>query len=190
MFGNVEKTLSLSMVGTITGGLTKNAKREKLELHLPYLRVANVFFAHIDTDEILEIGLTPEERDKTLLKEGDLLFVEGNGSPDQIGRVAIWHNEVPNCVHQNHLIKVRFDSEKVLPEFAMHYFMTQDGRNQIKKVAVSTSGLYTLSVSKIGNLVMPVPSLELQKQFVALAQQADKSKFEIPSLKNIFLFRK
>lgn len=176
MFGDNQEVHKLSDIAAITGGLTKNSRRDKLELRKPYLRVANVFFASIDTTEILDIGLTKEEYEKTLLRNGDLLFVEGNGSPDQIGRVAIWNGEIEDCVHQNHLIKARFDLKRMNPVFAMYYFISERGRNQIKKRAVSTSGLYTLSVSKIADFEIPNPPMELQQQFADFVTQIDKSK--------------
>ena len=176
MFGDNQEVHKLSDIAAITGGLTKNSRRDKLELRKPYLRVANVFFASIDTTEILDIGLTKEEYEKTLLRNGDLLFVEGNGSPDQIGRVAIWNGEIEDCVHQNHLIKARFDLKRMNPVFAMYYFISERGRNQIKKRAVSTSGLYTLSVSKIADFEIPNPPMELQQQFAAFVAAIDKSK--------------
>ncbi len=176
MFGGLEETVSLSDVAIVTGGLTKNADRKKLPLTMPYLRVANVSFANIDVSEMLTIGLTEEERQKTILHYGDLLFVEGNGSPDQIGRVAVWHDEIVPCVHQNHIIKARLDESKMQPTFAMYYFMSQRGREQIKRKAVSTSGLYTLSVSKIADFVLPCPPLSQQKEFSSFVSQVDKSK--------------
>ena len=176
MFGAYAETARLSDVATISGGLTKSAKRDKLPLRMPYLRVANVSFASIDVSEMLDIGLTDEEYSKTLLQYGDLLFVEGNGSSDQIGRVAIWENQVVPCVHQNHLIKARFNKGLVIPSFAMYYFMSPKGREQIKGKAVSTSGLYTLSVSKISDLMLPIPPLNLQQQFAIFVEQTDKSK--------------
>lgn len=184
MFGDNQEVHKLSDIAAITGGLTKNSRRDKLELRKPYLRVANVFFASIDTTEILDIGLTKEEYEKTLLRNGDLLFVEGNGSPDQIGRMAIWNGEIEDCVHQNHLIKARFDLKRMNPVFAMYYFISERGRNQIKKRAVSTSGLYTLSVSKIADFEIPNPPMELQQQFAAFVAAIDKSKHHAPHLPN------
>ena len=177
LFGGYPEIQKLSGVAVVTGGLTKHAKRDKLDLKKPYLRVANVSFATIDTTEMLDIGLTLEEYTKTLLKEGDLLFVEGNGSPGQVGRVAVWHNEVADCVHQNHIIKARFDLEKMSPVFAMYYFISERGRKQIELEAVSTSGLYTLSVSKIARFKIPIPPLALQQRFAAFVTQVDKSKY-------------
>lgn len=179
MFGGYAPNAKLSDVASITGGLTKNSNRNIMKLKLPYLRVANVSYAKIDVSEMLEIGLTEDERAKTLLSYDDLLFVEGNGSPDQIGRVALWKNEITPCVHQNHLIKARFNSHLIVPYFALHYFMSREGREQIQGKAVSTSGLYTLSVSKISNLLIPTPPLSLQNQFADFVAEVDKSKVEV-----------
>lgn len=179
MFEHVSDQVLLSDVAEVTGGLTKNSKRKDFPIKLPYLRVANVFFDTIDTNEILEIGLTEEEKRKTLLQNGDLLFVEGNGNPEQIGRVAVWQDEIVPCVHQNHLIKARFNLAKMLPTYAMNYFMTQKGREQIREKAVSTSGLYTLSVSKIESLHIPFAPMDRQLQFTDFKEKVDKSKLTI-----------
>jgi restriction endonuclease S subunit len=57
--------------------------------------------------------------------------------------------------------------------------MSDEGRKQILLSASTTSGLYTLSTGKIAAFELPVPSLALQMQFLALTKQTDKSKFEI-----------
>ena len=185
MFGDwiKEGGRPLSELATITGGLTKNSKREAFNLKMPYLRVANVFFNRLDLNEIQEIGIRKEEIDKTLLQKGDLLFVEGNGSIEQIGRVAIWDGSINPILHQNHLIKARFSVGTIIPEFALFYFMSQEGRQQIISKSVSTSGLNTLSVNKIGSLILPVPPIILQEQFADFVHQVDKSKVVVASVK-------
>lgn len=180
MFGGGEHfpQKQLHEVALISGGLTKNAsKRVNYELKIPYLRVANVFFNRLDLTEVLTLSVHPNELGKGLLQAGDLLFVEGNGSIEQVGRVAIWDGSIQPCVHQNHLIKVRFNPGVMNPRFAMFFFMGDAGRAQIMGKAVSTSGLHTLSVNKIETLSIPLPPIELQNQFAAFVEQADKSKF-------------
>lgn len=181
MFGDYLKDdrRPLSEVAIITGGLTKNSNRNTFETKMPYLRVANVFYNRLDLREILEIGVKEEEIEKTLLQAGDLLFVEGNGSIEQIGRVAIWDGSIDPILHQNHLIKARFNNEIIAPEYALFYFMLQDGRQQIISKSVSTSGLNTLSVNKVSSLLLPIPPIALQKQFGEFIKQTDKSKVAI-----------
>ncbi|WP_085299718.1 restriction endonuclease subunit S [Cognaticolwellia mytili] len=167
-FGNDEQAFDIptawewcyfEAIGQVTGGLTKNSKRNNLEKKLPYLRVANVYANELRLDEIKEIGISDSELDRVLLKDKDLLIVEGNGSPDQIGRLAVWDDSIQPCVHQNHLIKVRL-VEKLLCDFIVFWLTSLKGREQIKAVASSTSGLYTLSISKISGLPVPLPSLK------------------------------
>ncbi len=157
--------LRLADVGIVTGGITKNSKREILELRVPYLRVANVYENELRLDDVRLVGITQAEFERTLLKSGDLLFVEGNGSIEQIGRVSLWDGSIQPCVHQNHLIKFR-SSRRVLPTYALFWMMSPLGRLSLSEAAVSTAGLYNLSISKIENLPIRVPCLKEQEKIV------------------------
>ncbi len=157
--------VKLGEITEVSGGVTKNAQKNLLSLKLPYIRVANVYANQLDLGEILEIGLRENEVGRVLLKKNDLLVVEGNGSIEQIGRVAIWNGAIEPCVHQNHIIKAR--AIKCLNiKFILHFLLSHQGREFIKKEAASTSGLYTLSLSKVENLKIPLSSIEEQDQIV------------------------
>ena len=148
---------SVEQLATVIGGLTKNKKRGEMPMKRPMLRVANVYQDRLELDDVHESGVTEGELDRVALRSGDLLVVEGNGSKDQIGRMAVWNCEIPDAVHQNHLIKVRM-ADPTIVAFAMKWFQSPQGRQNIELVASSTSGLYTLSISKIERLVVPLPS--------------------------------
>ena len=153
-YKGIEANRSINEFFDITGGITKNSTRGSMQNKRPYLRVANVYYNRLDLSEIKEIGVTDAEIEKCTLMKNDLLFVEGNGSKSQIGRVAIWDGSIPNIVHQNHIIKGR-PNGKMFPEFALFYLMSFMGRRQISDVAKSTSGLYTLSTDKVRKLKVP-----------------------------------
>ncbi|MEY2343105.1 restriction endonuclease subunit S [Acidithiobacillus sp. IBUN Pt1247-S3] len=160
VWANVDQT------ALVISGLTKNPKRETLPNKLPYLRVANVYANELRLDDIESIGVAESELEKLLLQHNDLLVVEGNGSPDQIGRVALWDGSIPNCVHQNHIIKVRF-GDSFLPSFAMNWLLSPSGRNHIEQVSSSTSGLHTLSTGKVSRLPVPIPPVAEQHRIAA-----------------------
>jgi type I restriction enzyme S subunit len=160
-FGVGENLKPISEIFEVSGGLTKNSKRNNLPKKMPYLRVANVYYNFLDLSVIKEIGVLESEIDRTLLKCNDLLFVEGNGSREQIGRVAIWNSEINNCLHQNHIIKAR-PNGIMMSKFALYYLMSKAGRGQILNVTSSTSGLYTLSINKVKNLKIPVCPIDHQ----------------------------
>ena len=157
--------MRLDSIAEVSGGLTKNQKRDALPRKVKYLRVANVYADKILTDDVREIGVTAEESKSVALEAGDLLIVEGNGSVEQIGRVAMWRGELPDCGHQNHLIRVRLATESD-PRLVLHFLLSPIGRDLIVKEASSTSGLHTLSISKVGNLPVPVGSAAEESEVV------------------------
>jgi len=162
---------AISEVMSITGGLTKNPERTAMAARRPYLRVANVYANELRLDEISETGCTEKEFEKTRLLPGDLLVVEGNGSLEQIGRVAIWNDEIENCSHQNHIIRAR-PSEMVESRYALFWLLSPAGREAIETVASSSSGLHTLSITKVGGLPIPVCTKPEQVAIVRLIENA------------------
>ncbi len=162
---------SVEQLAKVIGGLTKNSKRKEMPLRRPMLRVANVYQNRLELDDVHDTGVKENELARVLLEPRDLLVVEGNGSKGQIGRMAIWSGEIPNAVHQNHLIKVRL-YEKALAEFLITWFQSMMGRQIVERVASSTSGLYTLSISKIEALVAPLPSQEEISEIMTQVEEA------------------
>ena len=163
---------SVDQLGEVSGGLTKNQNREKLPIRRPFLRVANVYANELRLADVHEIGISESEIERATLVKGDLLVVEGNGSPDQIGRVALWDGSIPDCVHQNHLIKVR-STVSVFMDWSVVFLSSHLGRELIQRVASTTSGLYTLSISKVASLPIPVPPLQEIPRILSVAKQHD-----------------
>jgi type I restriction enzyme S subunit len=82
--------------------LQTEAKTESDKL-LPYLRAANIQWSGVDSTDVKEMWFSETERDQLSLKYGDLLVSEGG----DVGRCAIWHNEVAECYFQNSVNRVR-----------------------------------------------------------------------------------
>lgn len=156
---------SFEQVCDIQGGLQKQPGRTPREHHYPYLRVANVLRGILDLSELKRFELTSAELLRYRLEAGDLLIVEGNGSKTEIGRCAIWKDEIKDCVHQNHIIRVRLIAG-VIPAFADQFLNSPAGQRAIQSIASSTSGLYTLSVSKIAQLPMVIVPIAEQAAIV------------------------
>lgn len=152
-------------VTEIQGGIQKQPKRVPRDNAYPFLRVANVTARGLELDDIHQIELFDGELDRLELQAGDLLVVEGNGSASQIGRAALWDGSISNCVHQNHLIRVR-PMDGLLPEYLEVVWNAPANRARLTEVASSSSGLYTLSVSKLKQLSVPVPNIERQRELV------------------------
>lgn len=161
----------LGEIAEVSGGIQKQPKRRPSSNPYPYMRVANVLRGELDLTDIAYMELFEGELVRYRLEPGDLLIVEGNGSPSQIGRSARWDGAIEDCVHQNHIIRAR-PSEDMDPRFLDLYWNSPTAIRRITRVAASTSGLYTLSTSKVKAVPVPVLPLEVQRDVVdELARQ-------------------
>lgn len=162
--------VALDQIADIQGGLQKQPKRQPQNNSYPYLRVANVYRSRLDLAEIERMELFGDELEKLRLNKGDLLIVEGNGSPTEVGRMAIWQGEILDCVHQNHIIRARL-AVGISPEFCAAHWNSPQGSSEVMQVASSTSGLYTLSTAKVARFCLPLPSLSEQIRIVEELQR-------------------
>ena len=99
------------------------------------------------------------------LQPGDLVVCEGN-SADLVGRPAIWRGEIPDCVHQNHILKVRVNREKASPEFVLEYMHTAPARNYLRSRAKFTTNLASINSNDLRELPLALPSVPAQRRMV------------------------
>ena len=149
-------------VAEVRGGIQKTPARKPVDNTAPFLRVANVQRNELVLDDVHEVELAPGELDRHRLEEGDLLVVEGNGSLQHIGRCAVWDGSIRDCVHQNHLIRVR-PGPDITYEWLNLVWNSPACAEQVRRVAQTTSGLYTLSTKKVASVQLPVPPLDVQQ---------------------------
>ncbi|TOM81398.1 restriction endonuclease, partial [Vibrio parahaemolyticus] len=101
------KVSVLKNIAHIRSGVTKGKKIDlSTAITLPYMRVANVQDGYLALDDVQEIAVSPADAQKCKLVSGDILLTEG-GDPDKLGRGHVWRDEIPNCIHQNHIFSVR-----------------------------------------------------------------------------------
>jgi type I restriction enzyme S subunit len=154
----------LKDVADIRGGIQKQPMRAPRKNAYPYLRVANVMRGALDIREVQKMELYGNELETYRLAKDDILIVEGNGSIGEIGRSAVWGGQIKDCVHQNHIIRVR--PRGCLSSYIDMYWNSPFGIERVTSEAVTTSGLYSLSVGKIAALSVPVPPLSEQIEIV------------------------
>ena len=96
--------LTLGEVADIASGVTKGRDLAgKSTRMVPYLAVANVQDKFLRLDGIKMLDATDDEIHRFRLQKDDLLLTEG-GDPDKLGRGTLWNGELPDCIHQNHVL--------------------------------------------------------------------------------------
>lgn len=131
----------------------------------PYLRVANVFEARIDTRSVYEMNFTPEEFETFRLSVGDVLLNEGQ-SKELVGRPAIYKGEVPGACFTNSLIRFR-PTDEVSPEWALLSFRLYMHSGVFQNIARWTTNIAHLSANRLADLPFRVPPRREQAALTA-----------------------
>ena len=127
----------------------------------PYLRVANVQADCLDLTHVKSIDVPPNEADRATLLTGDVLMTEG-GDIDKLGRGCMWRDEIPGCLHQNHIFAARCRHGLLRPEFLVGLMGSQHGRAYFELTAKQTTNLAATNSSTVRAFPVPLPVLDEQ----------------------------
>lgn len=153
-------------VAQIIGGITKGRDLSDTKtIELPYLRVANVQNGYLDLAEVKTIQLRADEKERYLLKYGDVLYTEG-GDRDKLGRGTVWRDEIKECVHQNHVFKARLDQRKAIPEYVAFWSMSTPARNYFYQKGKQSVNLASINKTVLSALTLPLPDLGKQREII------------------------
>jgi type I restriction enzyme S subunit len=157
----------LDNIAEIKGGITKDSKRklDNIEV-LPYLRVANVQRGFIDLSEVKEIEVPEEKVGDLLLEGGDILFNEG-GDRDKLGRGWVWEDQLPRCIHQNHVFRARLYLDEVQPKF-VSWYGNSFGQRYFMASGKQTTNLASINKTMLSALPMPLPPAEEQAAILTI----------------------
>ena len=170
---------SLESVADIVSGITKGRKiAGKRLMEVPYMAVSNVKEGFIDWTTVKTIEATEQEISQYHLLPEDVLMTEG-GDPDKLGRGAIIKAPLENCIHQNHIFRVRLDKTHILPVYFSEYLQHQRAKRYFLGCAKQTTGIASINMKQLKALPVLIPPLDRQAQFAAFVTQTDKSKVAI-----------
>ncbi|UOA07729.1 hypothetical protein [Methylobacter sp. S3L5C] len=158
---------SLDMLGEIASGVAKGTKRnpDVQVREVPYLRVANVQRGFLDLSEIKTILATERDIAELTLQAGDVLFNEG-GDRDKLGRGWVWSDEVANCIHQNHVFRMRLYLPEVLPELISHHGNTF-GKLWFQNAGKQTTNLASINMTMLRMFPVPLGPASEQRELLS-----------------------
>ncbi|WP_369939788.1 restriction endonuclease subunit S [Xanthomonas medicagonis] len=165
---------SLDMIGEIASGVAKGTKRSSATItrEVPYLRVANVQRGYLDLTQIKTIAATEADIEELRLQPGDVLFNEG-GDLDKLGRGWVWQGELKECIHQNHVFRVRPYLSGTPSELISHHGNTF-GKDWFKTAGKQTTNLASINMKMLREFPIPVAAeLEGRKILEILSPMLD-----------------
>ena len=181
MFGDVirnSKSWEIRVLADIASsrlGKMLDTKQQTGECSYPYLANFNVQWFRFNTENLNQMDFNEEDRIEFELQTGDLLVCEGG----EIGRCAVWHNEIQPCFFQKALHRVRCNRQIVHPDYLGWWFKYNCDHDGFATIAGAKATIAHLPGVKLKQLRVAIPPLELQEQFAAFVNQTDKSKVAV-----------
>lgn len=175
------------------GNICKRVKRyptfcnmEYLESGVRVIRIGNILQdGHMDVEDKNYVFVYEKANDdfpETIIERNDIVMaVRGDGSAaSRIGIITeeklIGANISPN------LIRMQADSEKILPLFFFYYLTGEVGQKRLDSY-VNKTAKKNIAAKDIVKVMTPIPPLDIQRQFVSLVEQVDKSKVVVASVR-------
>lgn len=159
----------------------------------PVLRIPNVMGGEVDTTDMKYVELPQAELKRLRLAETDVLIVRSNGNPEYVGRSAPITEDIARSemVYASYLIRLRTDTERLLPEYLSAFLNSAFGRAAMRNAIRTTAGQSNLSGENLTKVRLPIPSLAEQEQFrkfwlevKALRQRISQSEHIAEELRN------
>jgi type I restriction enzyme S subunit len=150
---------------------------------IPVLRTTNFTDdGYITYDDVVTREIDREKVKEKFLQTGDILIEKSGGSGDKpVGRVVLYEGEPNKYLSNNFTARLHLNGRYQLSRLYTFYFMFVNyRRGGTKLYEGKTTGIHNLRLNEyLKNTSIPIPPLERQNDFVDLAKQSDKSKFEL-----------
>jgi len=176
----------VGQLGDVQLGRQRSPKNVSKDFPTKYIRAANITEHGIDISDVLEMEFNPGERERFALREDDVVLSEASGSASQVGKPAIWHNELPLCCFQNTVIRFRpsiLDSRYALVIFR-HFYV-----NKVFAKIAGGVGINHLGADKFSAIPFPLPPLREQQRIVAEVERRLSMIEELETVTSIELQR-
>ena len=178
MFGDpIEnpKNWEITTVGDIVTEVRYGTSKPAVEGgQYPYLRMNNLTAdGHLDLRDLKYIDIPDEEIEKCVVRTGDVLFNRTN-SIDLVGKTAVFDLS-EEMVIAGYIIRVRL-KENMLPEVFSEYMNLKALKKILRSMAKGAVNQANINAQELQSIKIYLPDIELQKRFVTIKAQIDKSK--------------
>ena len=155
-------------------------KKKQTGSHLfPYLANTNVQWFRFELGNLNQMDFDESDQSEFELRDGDVLATEGG----EVGRSAIWHNQLEHCYFQKAVHRIRCHKDCLLPEYLVWAFKMKSELGLFYPYT-SKSTIAHLTGKKIKQVPLQLPPLALQCEFADFATRVDKLRVDAQAQKD------
>ncbi len=150
----------------------------------PALRIPNVCGGSLNLLDLKLVPVDASEFERLRLKNGDILFVRTNGNPDFVGRCAVFDYKLvaktgfpeDEFIFASYLIRARINLNLIAPIFLREFLLGTSGRRELRSRCKTSAGQFNINIEGLGAISIPLPPLQLQKEFAQRVEAVEKLK--------------
>lgn len=140
-----------------------SSKADSLVGEYPILRMNNITYSgEMDFNELKYIDLDPDDTEKYLVKDGDLLFNRTN-SKELVGKTAVFRGSKP-MAYAGYLIRVR-TNEYANEDFLVGFLNSSFGKTTLFNMCKSIVGMANINAQELQDIKIYRPPIELQNEY-------------------------
>lgn len=166
-FGGPKKSWNVSHIGELFDvqlGKMLSKKAKQGINPKKYLGNINVQWGRIDISDLKEMDFSDKEIEKFSLKKNDILVCEGG----EIGRAAIWEENLSDCYYQKALHRLRLKhGVEILPEYMILWLEYKFRVSNDFKSESLTTTIAHIPREKLLKLAVCYPNVNEQRKIVA-----------------------
>ena len=166
-------TKSLTSMGACKNGMNFHNSDSGVEINCLGVGDFKDYSVIDDTASLPTVSLNEMPPEDYLLRDEDIVFVRSNGNKTMVGRsVAVYPGNTPTT-YSGFCIRYRNADKSISVPYLLRVLKTDSMRKQMYGRGAN---IQNLNQQILASLQIPVPPMELQKQYVDFVAQADKSK--------------
>jgi type I restriction enzyme S subunit len=158
--------------------------------NIPIVRVGEIGQKKINFEKCKFSQLNTNDIEKYRLVNGDILLARAIGSESHLGKASIFYDNNKTVVYDSHVMRLRFHSKIINPEYFYTFLQTQGGRKRFMRKAGQTSIQFNINSKQISDIDIPVPPIELQTQFAQIVEKTEALKTQyqknLQELENLY----
>ena len=181
MFGDIktnDKNWEIKKLGEVVQtqyGTSKKAT--SIVGEFPILRMNNITYSgEMDYKDLKYIELSDSEKEKFLLKKGELLFNRTN-SKELVGKTGLFNLDIP-MAFAGYLIRIK-PSNLIHSKFLLFFMNSEFMKKLLYNKAKNIVGMANINAKELEDFSIILPPIELQNKFAEKVEKIEKLKFTI-----------